>query len=817
MLTQAELEEEMVVGGRNRMLSMIDRNEAGGGAANNPYASAVMRRFVKPIADSIEADVTVPKPGRNKAHVTLLRGCDPMGVAYITVRGILNYVMGDTSKAHSLMTEIGKQVFSEMYMACFETASPALYHTVIRDIERRNSKGQDYRYNTMRSQAKKHGIELPSWGTGSRMYVGAYLVGLAEQHGMVEVRKDRVKRGDRAEYELSVVLSPDILDLVTSIKGSIIEACPMFFPCVEQPRDWADIYSGGWHTDHMIRQSPSCVPVNKQFRELLRGGDWTIPLAAINTLQSVRWQVNRQLLGTVRELSAFYDNGEIVGSRVRDRPDRPSNVPEDAKKEDMTSEQREAFVKWRRKSAEWYTYIKMRAVRQLRFAQSVRIADKFSEYPAIYFCYFADFRGRMYAQTTGISPQGSDLQKALLRFADGKPLATPEAEMWFKINGANKYGYDKASLSDRARWVDDRHDLIMAAAADPLSNVHLWEGADCPLQYLAWCFEYRRWKDNPEVFRSHLPIGMDGSCNGLQNFSAMLRDSVGGKATNLLPGPIPNDIYQDVASLTVRLLQSWKPSEHGEDEKASSREQRYVAYHAKWLAHGISRSLVKRSVMTKPYGSTRFSCADFIVADYLKTGAAPEFTKEEYAEAARFLSAFVWEAISKVVVKADEAMEWLQRASSQIMRDGHEVIVWKAPSGFPVIQEYEKIETMRIVTRLAGTTWLRSGAPTGQADRNRHRNGIAPNLVHSCDASHMARVAVAGGREGLSLAMIHDDFGCHAADAPALYRIIREEFVDMYENHNPLADLAEHYGLPSPPSMGNLDIRQVLDSPYFFS
>jgi DNA-directed RNA polymerase len=133
------------------------------------------------------------------------------------------------------------------------------------------------------------------------------------------------------------------------------------------------------------------------------------------------------------------------------------------------------------------------------------------------------------------------------------------------------------------------------------------------------------------------------------------------------------------------------------------------------------------------------------------------------------------------------------------------------------VQEYERVDSVRIVCRLAGKILLRSGIGTGEPDRNRHRNGIAPNMVHSVDASHMALVACSGADAGLSLAMIHDDFGCHAADAGRLYSIIRETFVKMHENSRPLDRLASAYGLPNPPADGALDLKQVLDSPYFFS
>lgn len=317
---------------------------------------------------------------------------------------------------------------------------------------------------------------------------------------------------------------------------------------------------------------------------------------------------------------------------------------------------------------------------------------------------------------------------------------------------------------------------------------------------------------------------MDGSCNGLQNFSAMLRDEVGGKATNLVPSFLPNDIYGNVAEVTTLLLQragTRSVPEADEDDvetqKIARKAELANKHLAMWLKHGITRGLVKRSVMTLPYGSTRFSCADFIVGDYLKAGKAPEFSREEYASAAQFLSFFVWEAIGEVVVKSAEAMQWLQKNTKQMLSQSGE-ISWIAPSGFPVIQHYQEQDLHRINTKMCGNTKIRVN--TDNEDKpsvNDHKNGIAPNFIHSHDAAHMTLVINAAAAEGLALAMIHDDFGTHARHAASLYRIIREQFVAMYEGCDPLAELAARYDLPTPPEHGVLDLRQVLNSPYFFS
>jgi DNA-directed RNA polymerase len=88
------------------------------------------------------------------------------------------------------------------------------------------------------------------------------------------------------------------------------------------------------------------------------------------------------------------------------------------------------------------------------------------------------------------------------------------------------------------------------------------------------------------------------------------------------------------------------------------------------------------------------------------------------------------------------------------------------------------------------------------------------------DASHLHLVAAAAGASEniTALAMIHDDYGTHAADAQELFELIRKEFVSMYENNDPIADFAKKYPcVAPPPAKGSLDITEVLRSDFFFS
>lgn len=70
-------------------------------------------------------------------------------------------------------------------------------------------------------------------------------------------------------------------------------------------------------------------------------------------------------------------------------------------------------------------------------------------------------------------------------------------------------------------------------------------------QVLAACFELRDalkyGLGAHQTFVSHLPVHMDGSCNGLQHYAALGRDAEGAKAVNMAPADAPQDVYREVS------------------------------------------------------------------------------------------------------------------------------------------------------------------------------------------------------------------------------------------------------------------------------
>jgi DNA-directed RNA polymerase len=417
---------------------------------------------------------------------------------------------------------------------------------------------------------------------------------------------------------------------------------------------------------------------------------------------------------------------------------------------------------------------------RFEWARSLAMAEEHAQYSDIYFPHRLDFRGRVYAAGTTLHPQGPDECRALLEFADGKPLGE-RGVFWLGVHGANLFGNDKVSLEDRYAWASRYSDTATRIASDPLTHRE-WTEADKPWSFLAWCFEWGNMLSPPDggdpaYFVSHMPIALDGTCNGLQHYAAMLRDEIGGRAVNLVPGDKPNDVYADVAGVVAAKLFVLS--------NTVSPEQ---WMHERLWQTGIDRTITKRPVMVLPYGGTYKSCHEYTAQALRERVNVREAFGEDGHKATHALAKLVWESIGEVVVKAREGMSWLQSVARARAKAG-QAVQWTTPSGFVVMQAYRDSTGNRIKTRFSGgLIFFRDHTPGTTPDENRQALAVAPNFVHSLDASALMLTVCHCLEQGVtSFAMIHDSYGTHAADTDLLAFRLRAAFVQMYMEHDVLA------------------------------
>lgn len=800
---QLEWEDKHRELGRDKVMESLRKAEEHGRVTDTPLGTGVLRKYILWLSQRISQDITTDlgKPGRSKAHSPLLKDLDPDAVALITISMVVNTLSQDNRGLSAVAMTIGKTIYGELALNYFRDMNEELYETLVHDLTKKMSKDLRHRMTVMRMQAEKAGISIPEWTPGQKLQVGLYLLSLIDgEDGLIEQYTDFTN--GKTTYKLQ--FRPAVTTLMNSAEARVLAHAGFATPCLMPPQDWSLEGTGGFHGALKVRAPRFFKGDSAQFEVMMeRGCDLTNVFGMLNAHQKVAWKVNPFILRLVQDMRQYgYETADVQFTSAHPEPPRPLFM-DLADTVGLTPGQELEFKHWKNKKRDWHTLIRQVSRAEAKLARTIYSAKDMLAYPEFFFVYQTDDRGRMYPVSGPLNPQGSDMQKAMIHAAHGKPITDKVAEKWFYLNIASKYGIDKLNMADCVQWTVDNHDNIIRAAQDPMDRdaYMWWSAADKPLQFIALCDEYRRYHRNPETFIARIAVAMDGTCNGLQNYSALLRDEVGGKATNLIgkDGDKPNDIYGDVArAAEVRL----RLAENCEAKSA-------------WLREGFNRSLTKKSVMTQVYGSTFGTCRKSIVAYCIEKALFDDKERWEFAD---FASHLVWEGIGDVVVKAKEAMDWLRKVAGVVMKLDDGYITWIAPSGFRVVQVYKKSEVKRVQAQVGTKITLRLREETDAPDKMRHRNALPPNFIHSVDASHMALVSVALCKEidNLFMHMIHDDFGALPADAQRLYEIIREEFVKMHSAFGLECFTDEYDNLPKLPAKGKLDIRSVLTSPNFF-
>lgn len=528
----------------------------------------------------------------------------------------------------------------------------------------------------------------------------------------------------------------------------------------------------------------------------------------LNTLQRTEWRINKKVLEVTRNL---WDNGHQVG-KLPARDDLPlPPYPFDKEPNEMTEEERDVFRTWSRKRNQIYSLNNRSMSKRVQVERTLKIAEQYSKYDRFYYVWQNDFRSRKYASSTFLSAQSADWSKALLEFSYAMPINNWDDARWLCIHGANLYGNDKVTLDQREQWAWDFAEMWCHRVVSNPYDCMVWLEADKPFQFLAWCYEMSALMKHGWGFETRLPCAADGSCNGLQHLSAILLDEKGGKATNLIASDLPQDIYTQVAEETIRRVK--------EDDTELAR---------KCLEFGIDRKIAKRPVMIVPYSGTRHACRAYIeeaIQDKIEAGTPNPFGDDLF-EPSNYLSLHVWDAIADVITSAKQVMDYIKSVAG-VYADHNKHMEWITPTNWLVLQSYNETDSKRIKTHINGSTVSLSFPKDRENAVHRKRTGLgsSPNFIHSLDAAAMTKTINTASKLGVEdFAMVHDSYGTHSTQMHILSDVLREEFVKMYEQHDVLTELRDHaitvlgtQDIPVPPSKGNLDLRGVLKSQYFFA
>lgn len=611
-------------------------------------------------------------------------------------------------------------------------------------------------------------------------------------------RLDIVEVVSRDEYDTDgsvVVGTHETVKLLQSHAKKIAAIRPKAKPIIIRPRDWEVIVDaegreklvGGFHNLDV-----PLIPAMK------RGHLFPEPeyLRALNKIQGTGYQINKVMFDAVSRMDYL----------IKVPKKRPT---------DMTA------VRFKRQN----NAIK---AKNRDASKIMEIAAEYLNEPDIFFVNYADFRGRDYYRQEYLSPQGRDLSKALLNFNRGYKVTTKEAIRWMRINLANLAGQDGLNYNDRVAWVKSNTKKIRVLVNNPKLSAKLMQDADKPWQFLAACFDYVAWMDDPDNYESKLPNGMDGKCNGTQHWCAMLRDEVGGAKVALTPSNDPSDLYSEVlANLWKRIKVYHKKTDDGTEIKIQFAndwvdKSSYESSGVVKFDYLINRKLAKNPTMTSTYSAGKKAFMGYVSNFCIDKGVEFYDDVKMNRKCIGFMVSEIIRAIDDTV-SAKSGMTFVQDCV-----DGMEEVHYRTSLGFHMymrpLVEFKREFSVKVDGRIRRVTFTYTGKNTNNLAL---KTGIAPNFIHSNDATHMLKTVLLCPRITHWM-MIHDQFSCHHAFVGEMQTGIRKSFVDMYnadrdygEVKDALLDFKEQMGENANgvklPEYGNLKVTEVLESDYFFS
>ena len=802
---QIESEKEMVDLGRAKFLEAEAKAEESGRGADTTYARSLTAQIAGEIIEAVERNLSKSR----SAYLAPLKELNYNRAVVIALRTMFACVAsGHHSKPAtrtSTCASIGEALQLELKMQSLCDKAPEYMAEVESNWKAKKASSTRHKNRVVNHLMTEKSLQWTQWDKPTKIGVGGFLMEAICKYS--DIFQTTTMAAGRNRKETIIEFTPGAEEWIMKHKEFRSMMRPMYRPMVVPPNEWSAKTKP--YLTPAVNSTVSFVRCKGNAGKRFYNEVTPAMYAAVSIAQSTPWRVHQKLHTFIERLTRLKNPLLIPSMYPEEKP--PCPIPKDAKPEELKPKEALLFREWKSMVRTLYTEEVARRSNRNRVLMILDIAEEYRNYEQIFFPHSIDSRGRIYSIPTVLQPQGDDMCKALLEFADGERL-TDDGVHQLKLQIAAKFGLDKDSHYERCAWFEQQEAKILEVAANPLDHLDWLASADKPFQTLVAIFDYAKWKKNPDAI-IHSRVNKDGACNGLQHFSAMLRDGDVGKSVNLTPSDpteTPHSIYKVVADETTQLLKS------STGEYAAMWRQFWETYNS----GVVDYKCMKRPVMTLPYSATMYSRMQYI-KDYVREKKAHEFFGVSYGHAVKFFADLVTEAMDRRISSARAMLDWLVLACRDIM-EHEDSVVWETPMGFMVFNRKNKQVGKRLKIKFEGVEVnYRYRETTEEVDVRSMAAAIAPNFVHSMDACHMLQLVNRCASYNIkNLHLVHDDYGCHVNHGAALAQLAKEEFANMYLNNTPVEDFYNKYidliSQPPPEHIGTLDLTKVVESWYAF-
>lgn len=807
---QREIDADAVAA--SEKLKAYSEAAAAGSIDELPRSKLILGRLFTAVRESIEYEQGKPSKGAAGPLRDWLKLLDPGVAAVISLREVLGKLQklryGECATFQHLTTSIGRALETEVMTAKAYKVNAVYVDRALGNIKKKGTTSETHIRRTMRKVY--HNVlqmnDDEGLGSADIMKFGKFGLQACMDAGLVELVRDTGAKGHLPHY----VLHKDIADFLNPDKYDVnLVTAKNRLTMLAPPLPWTGPGEGGYYSPRRQIVHPLISThagnlrrsIRKDYRKALRLEAMPEVYSAVNYLQAQPFEIMDDMFEIVDRV--WKAGGGVLGvprPSLGDKPECP--MPLEWKKADATEQELQQFTTWKRACVRHYTAVNKNNSHILECTTFLKTARPMKG-QEVFHPVFLDFRGRVYYRGTP-NPQGTDISRAVLHFHKKKPLG-PRGVFWLKVHIANSLGQDKGLFEDRVAYVDSVWEALCCDLSAP-EDSPLYRKADNPFCAVSAVQELSRAlaTGRPEEYCTGIVVHMDATCSGLQHFSALLRDEVGGRYVNLIDTGVKADIYQRVADILKLQVQ--------EDARSSDADLALCAM--LWSNIEITRALAKKPVMTYVYGATFIGATDGVL-DYLEDmGYKSELATN--MRLAQYMARLLFTAIEQTVPAAAEAMRWLRALASEIKADAP--VQWTTPLGFPVHLEYRHIEELRIRVRSCGLQYVVAYEHTDKTNIPRMRNAMAPNFIHSLDATHLLMTVNAMQSKGCNIVTIHDSFGTHPSDVDTLLQCTKQTFVDLYKDNTILEGILRTHNITKDlPSLGSLNLEDVKSSRVFFN
>ena len=372
----------------------------------------------------------------------------PSTLALVIIRAILSRVMlGDKKRqgVTAISNYVADVVYALVLTQHIKNEMPEEFERAVqeaKDAVGRKGKQRELEKKFFRETKQK----IPYlWTKHDFINVGSAFIDLVITYtGLIQ--RESIKRSN-GHFSKVITLTDDARHWLRKADERLSLLHPLLLPMVRRPYRWMGPFKGGYPNALGWRQQLIKRKDADFFDEMHARYEKLQPVYnAINLVQDTGWKTNAEVLDVISylwehrpELSCF---AETHVKQVKPLADVLRSLYEDPE----ASNADKAIL-----------YKQMDEVERENCAadskaiiinQVLGVARQFKLQDSFYFPHQLDFRGRMYPLPPFLSPQGTDLSKAVLKFNTGKPLGEL-GSMWLAVHLANTFGKDKITLDEQ--------------------------------------------------------------------------------------------------------------------------------------------------------------------------------------------------------------------------------------------------------------------------------------------------------------------------------------------------------------------------------